>query len=280
MNEGHDDPAGGNLDKKDDRDDGIFGWAYRNYKRFDTWKGRYDWFEWLMNVFKTHTVTSVAVTSGTAAVTVAAAVVVASPDLRRDYLPFLSGTETVQTESWGSSVIYPIAGNDEEGRHAAFDVAVLPPDLTWSRRSDSDLDQAGTQISNADVPNRVFTPELREGLSRSGALIAVGLASQEGEQQAETARALRRGTTAAAWLAAISGADKPIWVLNLGQFTGNCEAVSDRADTSWQRPLIVVGIRSQEPQTEIDEAFADAISGKSNLPSRECYTSFDLTRFR
>ncbi|HKJ60732.1 MAG TPA: hypothetical protein VKA94_01875 [Hyphomicrobiales bacterium] len=280
MNESDGDTTGGNPEKKDDRSDSIFGWAYRMYQRYDKWKGRYEWFDWLMSFFKTHTATSVAITSGTAAVTVAAAVVVANPDLRRQYLPFLSSTETVQTESWGSSVIYPIEGNDEEGRHAAFDVAVLPQDLTWSRRSDSDLDQAGTLISNANVPDRIFTPELRQGLSRSGALIAIGLASQEGQLSAETARALRRGTTAAEWLASINGENKPIWVLNLGQFTGNCEAVTDKADTSWQRPLIVVGIRSQEPQVDIDEAFADAISDKSNLPSRECYTSFDLTRFR
>jgi hypothetical protein len=280
MSESDGNPAGGAPEKKDDRSDSIFGWAYRNYKRYDTWSGRYDWFQWLMSFFQTHTATSVAIASGTAAVTVAGAIVIADPALRREYLPFLSSTETVQTESWGSSVIYPIEGNDEEGRRAAFDVAVLPQDLVWSRRSDTDLDYTGSLISNANVPDRVFTPELREGLSRSGALIAVGVASQEGQLQAETARALRRGTTAAAWLAAISDEDKPIWVLNLGQFTGECDAVADRTDTSWQRPLIVVGIRSQEPQTDIDEAFADAMSGKSNLPSRECYTSFDMTKFR
>jgi len=280
MNESDQSPAGDSQEKKDDRGDSIFGWAYRMYQRYDKWKGRYEWFDWLMSFFKAHTATSIAVTSGTAAVAVAAAVVVADPDLRREYLPFLSSTETVQTESWGSSVIYPIEGNDEEGRHAAFDIAVLPQDLAWSRRSDSELDQAGNLISNANVPDRVFTPELREGLSRSGALIAVGLASQEGQLQSETARALRRGTTAASWLAAISDEGKPIWILNLGQFTGNCEAVTDKADTSWQRPLIVVGIREQEAQVAIDEAFADAISDKSNLPSRDCYTSFDLSRFR
>ncbi len=280
MNESDQSPAGDSQEKKDDRSDSIFGWAYRMYQRYDKWKGRYEWFDWLMSFFKAHTATSIAVTSGTAAVAVAAAVVVADPDLRREYLPFLSSSETVQTESWGSSVIYPIEGNDEEGRHAAFDIAVLPQDLAWSRRSDSELDQAGNLISNANVPDRVFTPELREGLSRSGALIAVGLASQEGQLQSETARALRRGTTAASWLAAISDEGKPIWILNLGQFTGNCEAVTDKADTSWQRPLIVVGIREQEAQVAIDEAFADAISDKSNLPSRDCYTSFDLSRFR
>lgn len=280
MSENDPDATGAGPEKKDDRGDGFLRWAYRNYKRFDTWKSRYEWLEWLMNLFKAHTATSVAVASGTAAVAVAAAVVVASPDLRREYLPFLSSLDTVQTENWGSSVIFPIVGHDEEGRRAAFDVAVLPKDLTWSRRSDSELDQAGSLIPNADVPNRVFTPELRQGLSRSGALIAVGLASQEGELSAETARALRRGRTAAAWLVSISAADKPVWVLNLGQFTGKCEAAADTSGTSWQRPLIVVGIREQEAQVDIDEAFADAISNKSNLPSRECYTSFDLTRFR
>jgi hypothetical protein len=280
MKESEQNAAGGNPEKDDDRAKGVFGGAHRTYQQYDKWSGRYDFFNWLVSMFKTHTATSIAITSGTAAVAVAAAIVVADPDLRREYLPFLWSPETVETENWGSSVIYPIEGKDLEGRKAAFDVAVLPQDLTWARRSDTDLEQSGGLIFNAFVPDRVFTPELREGLSRSAGLIAIGLASQEGQLQAEKARALRRGTTAAGWLASISGEAKPVWILNLGQFTGNCPAVADSTDTSWQRPLIVVGIRSQEPQTEIDEAFADAIGSKSNLPSRDCYTSFDLTKFR
>src|SRR5690606_6673119 len=126
--------------------DSIFGWMFRGYKQYDKWSGRYDWFNWLISMFKTHTATSVALTSGVAAVTVAAVVVVANPNLRRQYLPVLWSPETVQTENWGSSVIYPIEGHDTEGRHAAFDVAVLPSDLTWSRSSDTDLEQAGGLI--------------------------------------------------------------------------------------------------------------------------------------
>ncbi len=268
-------------EKKDDRRDSIFGAGFRGYQQYDKWKGRYEWFQWLVNMFKTHTATSVAVTSGTAAVAVAAVVVVADPDLRREYLPFLGpSVQTVETENWGSSLIYPIEGRDLEGRRAGFDVAVLPPDLTWAQRSDRILVQNGALISNADVPDRIFTPELREGLGRSGAVIAVGLASQEGQVAAETARAQRRGATAAEWLATISAEDKPIWVLNLGQYTGQCEGAAEQDNTAWQRPLIVVGIRSQEPEVNLGEAFADAISGKTNLPSRECYTSFDMTRFR
>jgi hypothetical protein len=212
MTEGEGSAAGKNQ-KQDEEEDrfGFIKWLYRWYKRYDTWSGRYDWFQWLLSMFKTHTATSLAITSGTAAVTVAAAVVVVNPDLRREYLPFLSApTEAVQTQSWGSSVIYPIMGRDLEGRRATFDVAVLPQNLTWAQRSDRELDQGGTIISNSQVADTVFTPELREGLGRSNAVIAVGLASQEGQIEAETARALRRATTAAGWLASISGEEKPM----------------------------------------------------------------------
>ncbi|NJM34249.1 MAG: hypothetical protein HC850_05515 [Rhodomicrobium sp.] len=76
------------------------------------------------------------------------------------------------------------------------------------------------------------------------------------------------------------GEEKPVWALNLGQFRATCKASTEAADTGWQRPLILVGIRSQEEGVNLAEAFGDAISGKSNLPSRDCYTNFDLARVR
>jgi hypothetical protein len=70
-------------------------------------------------------------------------------------------------------------------------------------------------------------------------------------------------------------------MLNLGQFKkSGCPAQTETTDTSWQRPVILVGVKSQEEGTNLTEAFTDAIKGKSNLPSRECYTAFDLTKFR
>ena len=187
----------------------------------------------------------------------------------------------VETQRWGGSVIYPIEGKDAAGKHAAFDVAVLPKDLAWISKSSTNLSLGGQPIPDDQTVDRLFTPELRDGLSKSKQVMAVGLASQEGQVEEETARAASRAQTAAKWLSSAVSQDTGIWVLNLGQFKKiGCPAQTETADSSWQRPVILVGVKSQDEGTDLSQAFADAISGKSNLPSRDCYTSFDLSRFR
>lgn len=186
----------------------------------------------------------------------------------------------VQTQQWGSSVVFPIEGKDAAQKRAAFDVAVLPTDLSWARGSSSVLTQADAEIPEPETADRVFTPELRSGLDRSAQVIAVGVASQEGQLEEESERARQRAATAAGWLAKAVPPEKGIWTLNLGQFKGTCKAAEGATGTGWQRPLIIVGVREQEQGVNLTEAFADAISGKSNLPSRDCYTNFDLVLFR
>jgi hypothetical protein len=68
--------------------------------------------------------------------------------------------------------------------------------------------------------------------------------------------------------------------MNLGQFQTSCANTTEADDTSWQRPVMIVGIRAADQGVALTEAFADAISGKSNLPDRTCYSSFELTRVR
>jgi hypothetical protein len=187
----------------------------------------------------------------------------------------------VETQRWGSSIIFPIEGRDSAGKHAAFDVAVLPKELSWVSKSWTQLAMSGETIPDDQLTDRLFTQELRDGLSKSKQVVAVGLASQEGQVEEETERAANRAKTAAGWLANAVGAETSIWMLNLGQFKkSGCPAQTETTDTSWQRPVILVGVKSQDEGTDLVQAFADAISGKSNLPSRECYTSFDLARFR
>lgn len=274
--------------KEEDRD-GIFGWLYRWYDRYDTWSGRWDW---LMGFIKANTAASVA-TTGAAAVAVTGAVVITNPDLRDKWFPpapiekpvaaIAEEPKTavkVETQRWGSSVVFPIEGKDLALKRAAFDVAVLPSDLAWARKSSTALVQGGAAIAEDEAAARIFSAELRDGLSRSVEVIAVGLASQEGQRAEETERARSRAASAAGWLATAVDGGIPIWTLNLGQFRGTCKATTEAADTGWQRPVIIVGIRSRETGVNLTEAFADAISGKSNLPSRDCYTNFDLARFR
>ena len=278
------------LTKKEEDRGGIFGWLYRWYDRYDTWSGRWDW---LMGFIKANTAATVA-TTGAAAVAVTGAVVIANPDLRDRWFPPAASIEKpvaaiaqepkaevkVETQRWGASVVFPIEGKDLAQKRAAFDVAVLPSNLAWARKSSTELVQGSTAIAEGEAAARIFSAELRDGLSRSTEVIAVGLASQEGQRAEEAERARRRAASAAGWLATAVGGNVPIWTLNLGQFRGTCKATTEAADTGWQRPVIIVGVRSQETGVNLTEAFADAISGKSNLPSRDCYTNFDLARFR
>jgi hypothetical protein len=276
------------LTKKTEDRDGIFGWLYRWYDRYDTWSGRWDWF---MGLIKANAAASVATTG--AVVVAVSAVVLTNPDLRDKWFtpaaieqPVAAIAEPpktevkVETQRWGSSVVFPIEGKDLALKRAAFDVAVLPADLAWARKSATALVQGSTPIPEDEAAARIFSAELRDGLSRSVEVIAVGLASQEGQRAEETERAKRRAASAAGWLSTAVEGNVPIWTLNLGQFRGSCKATTEAADTGWQRPVIIVGIRSQETGVNLSEAFADAISGKSNLPSRDCYTNFDLARFR
>jgi hypothetical protein len=187
----------------------------------------------------------------------------------------------VATERWGGSVVFPIQGKDSAGKNAAFDVAVLPKELAWVSKSSTQVALAGEQIPEDQLNTKLFTQELRDGLSKSSQIMSIGLASQEGQVDEETARAADRAKSAAAWLSNAFPQETGIWMLNLGQFkkTG-CAAQTETTDTSWQRPVIIVGVKSQDEGANLAEAFASAISGKSNLPSRDCYTAFDLSRFR
>lgn len=288
MSEDQHNPIPELTNKEEDRD-GIFGWFYRWYDRYDTWSGRWDW---LMGLIKANTAATVA-TTGAAAVAVTGVVVATNPDLRDRWFapaaveqPVATIAEEpktdvkVATQRWGASVVFPIEGKDLARKRAAFDVAVLPADLAWARKSSTQLVQGGTAIAEDQAAARIFSAELRDGLSRSVEVIAVGLASQEGQRAEETERAKSRAASAARWLSTAVNGNVPIWTLNLGQFRGSCKATTEAADTGWQRPVIIVGIRSQETGVNLTEAFADAISGKSNLPSRDCYTNFDLARFR
>ncbi|MBI4725376.1 MAG: hypothetical protein HY765_10485, partial [Rhodomicrobium sp.] len=70
-----------------------------------------------------------------------------------------------------------------------------------------------------------------------------------------------------------------LWTLTLGQYNKGCKSQED-ADTSFERPIILSGVRSKAEGTNLREALADAIGGHDNLPSRECYSRFDMAKVR
>ncbi|MEJ2229034.1 MAG: hypothetical protein P8Y67_12540 [Alphaproteobacteria bacterium] len=266
-------------------DKSLFKRLYEWYDKFDTWKER---IEWIMAFLKGHAVvTTVAATASAVAVT--GAVVATNPALIEGWFPATKAEQPapkpkkkvkVEPKRWGSSVIFSIEGKDTTGRRAAFDIAVLPKNLAWVNKSATRLKEGAEVIPEDNTVSRIFTSELRAGLGRSSEVMAVGLASQEGRLDEETERAANRARTAAGWLAETIAPETVIWTLNLGQFQAGCKATTEATDTSWQRPVVIVGIREAAEGVTLTEAFADAISGKTNLPSRDCYSSFELTRFR
>lgn len=178
-----------------------------------------------------------------------------------------------------SAHVFSIIGFDKAGRRAAFDVLVLAKEYAWVRGSTRELAKAGRALGEREVLGEVISPPVRAALAGAGELIAVGIASQEGEQGAEAQRAAARAQQTAEWLFAALGGASPISTLNLGRYRAPCQAC-ETADTSWQRPFVVIAVRDREAEVVVGEALADALDGRTNLPSPDRYTSFVLNRVR
>jgi hypothetical protein len=253
--------------------------AWRLWRWGDRASSANDWGQWLLALLKTKAgATLTAGTVGGAAVvgTIAAF----EPDMLRGWLLPPKPAVEVKTERWGSdTIVFPIDGVDSAGRRASFDFIVLPKRYAWAKGSADQLTRDGAVMTAAEIGDSVFQPEIRSGLARSKDLIAVGTASEEGAVAGETGRAGLRARNSARWIASAATPDTRIWLLNLGQFQTACVASAVSADTSWQRPVLLIGVRKQEKDVILSEALADAMAGKSNLPSTECYSSFALSRF-
>ena len=178
-----------------------------------------------------------------------------------------------------SAYFFRVDGKDTQGRAASFDFIVLTGDYTWALGSTSEVVSNGATVPEAEVAARVLSPKIRESLSSASDLISVGLASQEGDREAEEARALARSQTIAGWLTTAANPATALWSLTLGQYSKSCKHQEDE-DTSFERPIILSGVRSKEEAANLREALADAIGGHDNLPSRECYSRFDMTKVR
>jgi hypothetical protein len=178
-----------------------------------------------------------------------------------------------------NAYFFRVDGKDKQGRSASFDYILLSNELTWVIGSTSEIASGGATIPNAEAAERVLTRQVRDSLASASDLIGVGLASSEGEREAEEKRALDRSNTVVGWIAKAAKPETALWSLTLGQYNKSCKQQED-ADTSFERPVIFAGVRSKADGVDLGEALADAISGHDNLPSRECYSRFDLAKVR
>ncbi|MFV0367259.1 MAG: hypothetical protein ACK5KM_02250 [Hyphomicrobiaceae bacterium] len=174
---------------------------------------------------------------------------------------------------------YVINGLDDQGRRADFDLIVANKTFTWARGSTDSLARDGQPLTSADVENVILDPLVRARLDSAEQVIAVGMASEEGDPAKEKHRAGQRAEQTAKWLSTAVKRNTELWTLNLGQYTQPCVAC-DTNETSWQRPFMVVAVQRAAWGTDIAQALANALDSASNLPSPDRYSAFALARFR
>ena len=178
-----------------------------------------------------------------------------------------------------NAYFFRIDGKDSQGQSATFDFIMLTNEFTWVKGSTSQVISGDKVIPEAEAAHRVLSQQVRDSLASASDLIAVGLASSEGERTQEEARALDRAKTVSHWMSKVSKPEMALWTLTLGQYDKACKEQEDM-DSSFERPVIFAGVRSKADGANLQEALADAISGHDNLPSRGCYSRFDLEKTR
>jgi hypothetical protein len=190
-----------------------------------------------------------------------------------------TGVRRILAKRWNDrTLVFPIEGADRSGRRALFDVVVLTKNYGWVRGSTTELERDDQRLSPQEIQDEVLAPQLREGLGTARGLIAVGLASQEGDVEREEQRGGMRAIRTAQWVQEALGERIPMWTLNLGRYVDPCTDCED-TDTSWQRPFIVIAVRQADDGTHISEALADAMSDTTNLPAPSRYSAFAFTKF-
>jgi hypothetical protein len=264
------------LAEEDERRRGPLSWLWRGYRMYDKGAGWWDRLGWFFGLFKTNAGVAMLVASTGAAATYGAV------EIHRNVIePMRIETAAVQPEvrQTKNSTVFAIEGKDKADRKATFDVVVLNKSFLWVRGSAEDLEKDGQMIPRDQVASAVIDDEVRSALSDAKEVITVGTASQEGNAADEVARAERRAKQAAVLVSSAVAADIPIFTLNLGQYRDPCTNC-ETGGTSWQRPFIIIAVKSSDPDTNIAEALADAMSGKEKLPSPTSYSAFALTKFR
>lgn len=190
-----------------------------------------------------------------------------------------TGVRRIVAQRWNDrTLVFPVEGRDRDGRRALFDVVVLTKRYGWVRGSTNELERGDQRLSPIEIQEEVLAPQLREGLGSARALIAVGMASVEGEVEREEQRGAARANKTAELVRDALGERVPMWTLNLGRYLQPCAECEDE-DTSWQRPFMVVAVREAETGTNVAAALRDALSSADNLPSPERYSSFQVAKY-
>lgn len=155
-------------------------------------------------------------------------------------------------------------GADKQGRTAEFNIAVLSIEYKWKLGSAYQIQYGDRVINVDDLKSNLEEQGIQKIMENPSEIISIGTASCEGEAATEERRALDRAMQIQLLGKRLFGkvaTVKNYRLLNLGQFRqGECN--TSQESTSYQRSLIIMGIKNQTPGVIIDEALRSRLINK------------------
>jgi hypothetical protein len=176
-----------------------------------------------------------------------------------------------------------VPGKDSQGRIAEFNIAVLSVEYKWLLGSNFQIKHNDTIISLEALKLNLEQDGIQKIMENPNEIISVGTASCEGNVIAEQKRALERSRQIqllAKKLFNNTPSVKGYRLLNLGQFQrSDCQANQDL--TTYQRSVIIIGIKKKSEGVIIDEALRDRLEKKPFADFKlEDYSLGSLGKFK
>jgi hypothetical protein len=157
-----------------------------------------------------------------------------------------------------------VEGTDSQGRTAEFNVAVLSREYKWQLGSSYQAKYNDRLLPIDALQSDLEAEGIQRIMENPSEVISVGTASCEGSQAQEERRAFERSKQIqllAKKLFSKVPSVQNYRLLNLGQFRGvNCNSNQD--ETSYQRSIIIIGVRKQSEGLVLDEALRSRLQKK------------------
>jgi eukaryotic-like serine/threonine-protein kinase len=194
-----------------------------------------------------------------------------------------------QPEKIGTVTYYPFMPvMDRSGKSAEINMAVLSDEYEWQLGSDNEVRiNGGTE----PIPIAVLKAKLEqkdkgtkkqnilEIMENPNRIIALGMASCEGDDQQEEERALRRAKTIQSAIVRPLFDVKEYPVISLGQFKFKNNCARNNPATSIQRKLIIVGMRKQSVGLEEKEVLYQRLGKTIKEIKLDNYTKGSIEKF-
>ena len=190
-------------------------------------------------------------------------------------LAFVNSGSNSERRSWPKNAQIPqekgdvdyfpyVEGTDSQGKTAEFNVAVLSREYKWQFGSSYQVKYNDRLIPIDTLRSDLEAEGIQRIMENPSQVISVGTASCEGSPVQEERRAFERAKQIQLLgkkLFSQVSSVRNYRLLNLGQFRGeNCTLNQD--ETSYQRSVIIIGVKQESPGVILDEALRSRLEKK------------------